>query len=69
MSTMTKKAALGAVASLLALTAMVGGAEAHHRKHRHLFFVEHHDCSFYKWKWLSTGKLFWKMKYFECMSW
>jgi hypothetical protein len=70
MSTTIRKVALGASAALVAMTA-VTAAEAHgkHRFHRNFFFVQTQDCSFYKWKWLSTGRLFWKMRYFECRGW
>ena len=71
MSTFTRKAALGAVAAIVAATGSIGAAEAHgkHRFMRNNLFVTSYDsCSFYKYKWLSTGKLFWKLKFFECRS-
>ena len=52
-------------------TGSIGAAEAHgkHRMMRNYLFVNSYDsCGFYKYKWLSTGKFFWKLKYFECKS-
>jgi hypothetical protein len=73
MSTSTKKAALGAAAALIAAMGTVGAAEAHgmgkHRPFRNQLFVTSYDsCDYYKYKWFKSGKLFWKMKYFECLS-
>jgi hypothetical protein len=73
MSTLSKKAALGAVAALIAVTGTIGAAEAHgggkHRLFRNQVFISSYDsCGYYKYKWLTTGKLFWKMKYFDCLS-
>jgi hypothetical protein len=72
MSTLTKKAALGAVAALIASAGTIGAAEAHgfckHRFYSPVYVVGHSDCSLYQYKWLKTGKLFWKLKYMKCMS-
>jgi hypothetical protein len=69
----TKKAALGAVAALVAAIGTVGAAEAHgfckhHMLRSHLFVSSYDDCSLYKYKWLKTGKLFWQMKYMKCIA-
>jgi hypothetical protein len=68
----TKKAALGAVAALVAAMGTIGAAEAGFCKHRllrsHLFVSSYDDCSLYKYKWLKTGKLFWQLKYLKCLG-
>lgn len=73
MSTLTSKLALGAIAALVATGGIVGSAEAHGMgKHRFmgnkLFVTSYDSCDYYKYKWFKTGKFFWKMKYFECLS-
>ena len=73
MSTLTKKAALGAIAALVAAAGTIGTAEAHGKGNNKFFrnqlFVTNYDtCEFYKYKWFTTGNPFWKFKYFECMS-
>lgn len=34
----------------------------------HLFVCSYDSCGYYKYKWLTTGKLLWKFKYFDCLS-
>ncbi len=69
----TKKAALGAVAALIAATGTFSAAEAHgfckhHFLRSSLLVATYDDCSLYKYKWLKTGKLFWQLKYMKCLS-
>lgn len=69
MSTLSRKAALGADAALVTLAAVTSAADAHSKK-KHFFLIgDAHGFGFYKHKWLTTGKLVWKWHDNECKGW
>lgn len=50
-----------------------GHFHKHRFHHRHQFYVAPvivgGGCYYFKKKWLLTGRLYWKHKYYDCMGW
>lgn len=80
MTTKLKSAIIASGVAMVALTGVVGGAQAgggklfhKHNFHRHNFLyapvVINDGCYFYKKMWWKTGFSIWKRKYYVCKGW
>jgi hypothetical protein len=83
MSTIGKSLLISGAAALLMSVAAVAPAQAHGKKlHFHGFGHHHHHhhhhklhfhswghgCGYYKRMWWRTGSYYWKVKYYDCIS-